>query len=114
MAAPGGPPPRFEGLLFGSLIMALGIGLLLDRAGVVHLFGYTSFWPFLVIAFGLVKLSTRRADGRREGAGWVLFGVLILLNELEVMRLRDSWPLLFVVIGVSMVWREITRRRGVA
>ena len=114
MAAPSGPPPRFEGLVFGTLIMALGIALLLDRAGVVHLFGYTSFWPFLIIAFGLLKLSHRRADGRREGAGWVLFGVLLLLNEMEMLRFHDSWPLLFVAVGLGMVWKEISRRRGVA
>ena len=114
MAAPSGPPPRFEGFLFGTLIVALGIGLMLDRAGAVHLFGYTSFWPFLVIAFGLVKLSHRRADGRREGGGWVLFGVLMLLHELDMLRLHDSWPLLLVALGLSMVWKEMTRRRGVA
>ena len=114
MAAPSGPPPRFEGLLFGTLIMALGVGLLLDRAGIVHLFGYTSFWPFLIIAFGLVKLSRRRDNGQREGAGWVLFGVLLLLNEMDVLRFHDSWPLLFVAVGLGMVWKEISRRRGVA
>ena len=114
MAAPSGPPLRFEGLLFGTLIMALGIALLLDRTGVVRLFHYTSFWPFLMIAFGLVKLSHRRDSGTREGGGWVVFGVLILLNETDVLRFHNSWPLLFVALGLGMVWKEVSRRRGVA
>ena len=114
MAAPSGPPARFEGLLFGTIIIVLGITLLLDRAGVVHVFGYRPFWPFLVIAFGLVKLSQPRQDGRREGAGWVLFGVLMLLHEMDVLAFHDTWPLLFVEIGLSMVWKATTRPRGVA
>lgn len=102
---------RFEGAVFGILIMALGVALLLDRVGVVSLFGYSTIWPFLVIAFGLVKLSHRRNDGRREGGWWVLFGVWILLNEMRILRFRDSWPLMLVAIGIGMVWKEAVRRR---
>jgi hypothetical protein len=103
---------RVEGAVFGLLIMALGVALLLDRAGVVSLFGYSTFWPFLVIAFGLVKLSHRRDDGAREGGWWLFVGVWMLLNEMRVLRFRDSWPLLLVAIGISMAWKEVVRRRG--
>jgi hypothetical protein len=112
MAAPSESTPRFEGVVFGALVMLLGIALFLDRAGVVSWFGYASFWPFLIIAFGLVKLSKRRNNGRREGLGWVVFGVLLLLSETGVLRLRDSWPLLLVAIGIGLVFNEISRPRA--
>jgi hypothetical protein len=102
---------RFEGAVFG-LIMTLGVALLLDRAGVVSLVRYSTIWPLLVIAFGLVKLSHRQDDGRREGGWWVFFGVWMLLNAMEVLRFRDSWPLILVAIGLSMAWKELAGRRG--
>src|SRR5258708_36131785 len=100
-----------ERAFFGLLIMALGVALLLDRAGVVELFGYSSFWPFAIMAFGLVKLSHRYEDGHREGGWWLFFGVWLLLNETGVLRGRDTWPLFLVAIGISMVWKELVQRR---
>ena len=108
------PAPRFQDAAFGLLIIALGVVLLVDQAGIVTLFGRSTFWPFLVIAFGLARLSQRHASGRRHGGGWVFFGVLLLLNEMRVVRFRDSWPLILVAIGIGMVWKEMFRRRGVA
>lgn len=35
----------------------------------------------------------------------------LLLNRLHVLRLRESWPLVLVAIGISMVWKE-TRTRA--
>jgi len=42
----------------------------------------------------------------------VFFGVLMLLDEMQVLRFRDSWPLLLVAIGISMVWKDVVQRRG--
>ena len=98
-------------MTIGLLIMLLGVGLLLDRTGVIDGLDYVSFWPVAIITLGLVKLSHRGADGRREGGWWVVFGAWMLLNQLHVLRLRESWPLVLVAIGISMVWKE-TRTRA--
>ena len=68
-------------LTIGLLIVALGVALLLDRAGVIDAFGRSSFWPFVIICVGLVKLANRPAHGPRQGGWWVFFGVLLLLND---------------------------------
>jgi hypothetical protein len=34
----------------------------------------------------------------------------MLLNEMDVLRGRDAWPLLMVAFGVSIVWKELVRR----
>ena len=93
----------------GLVIVALGIALLLDRAGVIDAFGRSNFWPFVIICIGLVKLANRPENGRREGGWWVFIGVWLLLNELRVLRFGDSWPLFLVAIGVSIVWKQIVR-----
>ena len=95
----------------GVLIMALGVALLLDRAGVIDAFGRSSFWPFVIISIGLVKLADRPAHGPRQGGWWVFFGVLLLLNSMRVLWLRDTWPLFLVAIGISIVWHQIVPHR---
>ena len=106
------PAPRLDGAVFGLMIIALGVVLMLDRAGIVNLFGRSTFWPFIIIAFGLVKLSQRHDDDRRHGWGWLFFGVLMLLNEMRVLRFRDSWPLFLVAVGIGIVLKEVSGRRG--
>jgi hypothetical protein len=101
------------GMLVGLMIMLLGATLFLDRAGVIDGFDYVNIWPVAVIIIGLVKLSQRRDDGRREGGWWVFFGAWMLLNQMHVVRLRESWPLFLVALGVSMVWKEARARARV-
>ena len=95
----------------GLLIVALGVALLLDRAGVIDAFGRSSFWPFAILCVGLVKLADRPEHGPRQGGWWVFFGVWLLLSDMRVLRFRDSWPLFLVAIGISIVWNQIVPHR---
>ena len=107
------PDRNFGGILIGVLIMLFGLTLFLDNAGVIDGFAYVNIWPVALITIGLVKLSQRRDDGRREGGWWVLFGAWMLLNQMHLVRVRESWPLLLVALGVSMVWKEARARARV-
>jgi hypothetical protein len=110
---PSNSPRRFDHARFavGLLIVALGFALLLDRAGVVDAFGRSNFWPFALIAVGLVKLANPQEHGPRQGGWWVFFGVWLLLEQMRLLRFRDSWPLFLVAIGVSIVWSQIVPPR---
>jgi hypothetical protein len=102
---------NIPGLLIGVILMALGLGLLLDRTGVIAELGWHVFWPSVLIVLALIKLASPRHDGHRDG-GWMLFiGVLLLLNQLDVLRFQQSWPLFIAAVGVSIVWKEIVQRR---
>jgi hypothetical protein len=104
------PNPGWAGVVIGLLIVGMGIVLFLDQTG---LFGWRmswSLWPFLIIGLGLARFSTPRPDGTREG-GWLIFiGTWLLLNEMRVLRFRDSWPLVLVALGVHTMWKAVTRR----
>ena len=100
-------PRRNGGLIVGMAIMLFGVTALLDQAGIIDGPGYATFYPLLAIAIGLVKLSQPRADGRRHGGWWVLWGAFWLMTQLHIGWLRDSWPLLLVALGISMVWKEM-------
>jgi hypothetical protein len=95
----------------GLIIVALGVALLLDRAGVIDAFGRSNFWPFVIICVGLVKLANRPEHGPRQGGWWVFIGVWMLLNDMRLLRFRDSWPLFLVAIGISIVWNSIVPQR---
>lgn len=101
------PRVNAEGVVIGLVIMALGVTLLLDRAGVIHLYGPSIFWPFVLITIGLIKLSRRPQDGRREGGWWLFLGCWLLLNESGVLQFRTSWPLILVAIGTTIVWNAL-------
>jgi hypothetical protein len=97
------------GVVVGLIIMAFGAVLFLDQIGLIDGFFYVPFWPVIIITVGLVKLSHRRPNGRREGGWWVFFGVWLLLHEMDALRFRESWPLLLVAVGIGMVWKEFVR-----
>jgi hypothetical protein len=104
--------PNLVGIVIGLIISALGVAILLDRMGIVAIFGMhvVNFWPLLIICFGLLHLLKERPDGRREGGWWVFLGVWLLLNDMGVLRYRTSWPLFLVAIGVSIVWNAMFAR----
>ena len=96
-----------EGVVIGVVIMALGGTIMLDRAGVIHMYGQFVFWPFVLITIGLIKLLRRRQDGRREGGWWLFLGLWLLLNDIGVLQFRTSWPLILVALGTSIVWNAV-------
>ena len=68
-----------------------------------------NLWPLLLIGFGLARFVQPRQDGTREG-GWFMFiGAWLLLNEMHVLRFRESWPLFLVAIGVQTMWKAVRR-----
>ena len=99
-------------LAMGVAIISLGVLLLLDHAGVIDWGTRTGWWPLLAIIFGVTRLAT---GGVRSGAFWILIGGWGLLNEYGVVQFEDSWPLLLVIAGGSMVLGSFSapRRRPV-
>jgi multisubunit Na+/H+ antiporter MnhC subunit len=104
------PNPGWAGVVIGLMIIGLGVALFLDQTGWLGWRPSWSLWPFLLIGLGLARFATPRDDGSREG-GWLIFiGVWLLLNSMHVLRIRDSWPLLLVAIGVNTIWKTFARR----
>ena len=104
------PNPGWAGVVIGLTIAGLGVVLFIDQTG---LFGWQptwSLWPLLIIGMGLARFSTPRRDGSRDGGMLIAIGVWLLLNEMRILRFRDSWPLLLVAIGVHTMWKAVSRR----
>jgi hypothetical protein len=97
-------PRNRVALVVGSLLIAVGVLVALDRTGVVVWTNRRNLWPIIFIAIGLAQLAYTYDSRPRRGFVFLLGGIWLLLNELNVMRFSNSWPLLLVAIGVTMAW----------
>jgi predicted membrane protein len=107
----------FSQLMFGLLIVGLGVVFTLDNMGLVHASAILRWWPAALLLYGTARLT---GLGCRinvvAGVLFSLVGGFLLLHNLHVLRYGfwDIWPLVLVVAGVSMVARSLSRGRGPA
>ncbi len=109
-------------LIWGLSVVVAGI-----LAGVYQL-GYLSqrqlldLWPLILFSFGLCYLFGAK-QRKTAGGLFLLAGVLLLIGnhllpgrhmmEIQVgfLGFRLSWPLLLVIAGIGIAWRERSRPR---
>jgi hypothetical protein len=97
-----------EGLIFGLLLVSVGVLFLLNRMDVVSIGDIWDWWPLLFIGLGAMKIVMwRSAESVASGLGMTMFGLWFLVSERGWFGLSwsDSWPLALVAIGLSMVAR---------
>jgi predicted membrane protein len=106
-------------LVFGLLVCAFGIILLLGNLGFAEARSYLRFWPVALMALGAAKvLQARSLAGTVAGLAWVFLGTWILgwntgwIQTNVWWALRTYWPALLVFFGLSLVWSTIRRNRG--
>jgi hypothetical protein len=96
--------------IFGALIVAAGVVLLLDQQGLINadrVFSY--FWPVVLVAAGTTMLIDCRGRGGRGvwGISLLAIGALLVLENLGVAHIRFDtiWPLIIIGVGVLMIWQ---------
>jgi hypothetical protein len=100
-------------LIFGLAIMAWGLVLTLDNFGLIDAGRYWKLWPLLLIAVGLARLAESVRTGFRMSGGiLVVVGLALLLHTLDIVKLRQIWPLILFAIGGGIVWKALGPRGG--
>ena len=94
-------------VMLGALLVAAGAALLLDRLGALPMLWRDRIWPMLLIGYGLARMLQPRAQGR-IGLFFVLAGAWWLAGVSGWISLEQTWPLLVVAIGVSMMFQAFT------
>jgi predicted membrane protein len=109
--------PRITGqVVFGFLIIVVGLLFTLDNLGFIDAREVIRFWPAGLVLVGLVKLWHASRDGRGWFGGlfFVVLGVWMLAARIVyfTIELRQLVPLVLVFLGGYMVWRGFggTRR----
>jgi predicted membrane protein len=113
----GGTPPPVRmtpHLVFGVLIILVGVLFTLDNLEITDAEKYLRYWPVGLIALGLAKLRSAK-DGHSAPLSGVLFviaGGWLLLDNLNLIdvRLLDIWPVLLIAAGSVMVWQALRGR----
>ena len=111
--APGGEretPVASGRLIFGLVLVGLGLFFLLDRLGMVRFDLPWQWWPLILVALGVGKLLR---GGRRDAQGgvWLIFvGAWLICNFQGYFGLAwdNSWPLFLVAGGAMLVWGALT------
>jgi predicted membrane protein len=105
----GQPEASRVGLVWGALIAAAGVALLLDHLGFIVLGSLFRFWPMILVFFGVGHLFT--PSTRAWGVILVSVGALLQLDKLGIIRFNfaDMWPLAIIAVGVFLMWSTLQR-----
>ena len=102
-------------VVLGLLVIAMGLLFLLDNLGYVDMHRAFSFWPMLFVIVGTVKLcDTRTQGGTLLGAGLVGFGILLMLDRMDIFDFswRTVWPLVLIGLGGYLVAKAVRNKRA--
>lgn len=102
-------------IVFGLVVIALGVLFTLDNLGVLEAGEILRWWPALLLAYGISRLAGRHGRQRPvAGIVFTLLGALLLLRVagFPVPDPWTLWPVLLVAAGLSMVVGASRRTRG--
>lgn len=97
-------------LIIGLLFLILGIYFLLNNFNLIpfRLPHYLISWQTLMIAIGLLIIGTN--DKKGGGITLLVLGSAFLLSDIFDISIgdiiRQFWPLIFVIIGVTLLVRR--------
>jgi hypothetical protein len=100
-------------MLWGLLLVALGVGLLLDQLGMFEIERLWHYWPLLLVVVGINRMigfpSARDFTGGlwMTGVGLWLFAIF---DGGYGLTFYNSWPVFIIISGVAMVLEPVVAR----
>lgn len=101
-------------LIWGVLIIVVGITLVLDRMNYIELGSLWHYWPLLVVVIGMNKLVGYPSARHYSDGVWTILTGLWMFAVVEGMfglTWLNSWPLLIIAFGVKLVIEPLVRAR---
>lgn len=95
---------------FGAILIVIGLGLILERLGIVPEFGaiMSVWWPTVLIVGGVLQMiSMKRLSGGSIIV--VIIGALLLLKNLDIVDVsiyKLIWPTIIVLVGISFLFTK--------
>ena len=101
-------------VVWGLLMIAVGVVVLLDRMYYIDAGAYWRYWPLLLVVVG-INQTIGYPSPREFGNGlWTVFIGLWLFacfNHVFGLTFRNSWPLFILAWGLKLVFQPLVARR---
>jgi predicted membrane protein len=102
-------------VVFGLMVVAVGILFTLDNFDVLDARDYLRYWPAGLVAVGALKLwhATRDGHGWFGGLLFIGIGAWMLIEQIVYITIeaRQLLPLMLVFLGGYMIWRGFGGQR---
>src|SRR5579863_5490550 len=102
-----GPNPAVAGVI----LLIVGVVFLLTNLGVLYPDDVHTYWPILLIAFGVAHAVLPRSTGRRFLGGILaVVGMVLLAHNLGYIHApiwQLIWPVFLILMGISFLLRAI-------
>lgn len=101
-------------MMWGVVLIVLGIIFLLDRLYIVDAETLWHYWPLLLVVVGINQTIGYPTARQFRNGLWTIFTGLWLFAVFEGLfglTFRNSWPLFLLVWGVLMVLTPVFNRR---
>ena len=115
--AKGGKDEGLRQAITGLMLMAVGVVLLLDQQEMIEIGSVWRWWPLVPVAMGIWKITApRETRDLGGGAELIIFGSWLLACTRHWMGLSfvNSWPLIFLGIGVKLIIKSLIPGRPAA
>lgn len=104
-------------VLFGLSVIGIGLLALLDNLRLFDIALLRSFWPLLLVIWGLGRLAWPHHRGSAIfGVALIFMGLALTAQQLGYLHVqwRDWWPVFIILAGVSIVMRGLFPRPEIA
>jgi len=102
-------------LIFGVVVIVLGVLFTLDSVGLLQAGEVLRWWPIVPILYGVARLTGFCCrQNTVVGAIFTIAGALFLLHDFDVVSLDPwslFWPLVLLAVGATMVRGSLRRSR---
>jgi len=101
-------------LVIGIYLLLIGALALADNLGYAVPGKLWSYWPFLLIGLGVMKIASPSGSENRRGGLWLITAGLygwISIWHLFGLEWGTAWPIFLVAAGVGIVFDDFFPRR---
>lgn len=101
-------------MMWGLVLIAVGIIFLLDRMDIVDASSVWHYWPLLLVVVGINQTIGYPSAREFKSGLWTIFIGLWLFAVFEGLfglTFRNSWPLFLLMAGAQLVLAPVIARR---
>ncbi|HBI67972.1 MAG TPA: hypothetical protein DDZ22_02800 [Massilia sp.] len=101
-------------MMWGLVLIAVGVAFLLDRMDVLDIATLWHYWPLLLVVAGINQTIGYPSPREFTSGLWTVFIGLWLFAVFEGLwglTFRNSWPLFILMWGLQLVLAPVFARR---